>query len=118
MASNNVKQYNAADFGKKEEALHRLFQLQLEDSRRYFVNVTKPRLDRAYKLYIAYTGDRAKEIKSWQANIFVPYVQSVVETLMPRILDARPEFGVGIASRRSRQMLSRLNGIFACDHYM
>lgn len=86
--------YLASDYGKKEEELHALFQLQMEDARRYFINVTKPRLDRAYKLYIAYTGDRKREIKSWQANIFVPYVQAVVETLMPRILDARPEFGV------------------------
>lgn len=90
----NNKMYLASDYGKKEESLHQLFQLQMEDSRRFFLNVTKPRLDRAYKLYIAYTGDRKKEIKSWQANIFVPYVQAVVETLMPRILDARPEFGV------------------------
>lgn len=90
----NVKNYVPSDYSKKEEELHRLFELQLEDARRYFINITKPRLDRAYKLYIAYTGDRAKEIKSWQANIFVPYVQAVVETLMPRILDARPEFGV------------------------
>lgn len=86
--------YNAADYGKKEEAMHQLFQLQMPDARRYFLNVTKPRLDRAYKLYIAYTGDRKKEIKSWQSNVFVPYVQAAVETLMPRILDARPEFGV------------------------
>lgn len=88
------KMYIASDYSKKEEQIHKLFDLQLEDARRYFMNVTKPRLDRAYKLYIAYTGDRQKEIKSWQSNIFVPYVQSVVETLMPRILDARPEFQV------------------------
>lgn len=86
--------YTASDFGKKEEALHKKFMLQMEDSKRYFVNVIKPRLDRSYKLYIAYNGDRQKEIKSWQSNIFVPYVQATVETLMPRILDARPEFGV------------------------
>ena len=94
MASKNVKNYVPSDYSKKEEETHRLFLLQKEDSKRYFVNVIKPRLDRAYKLYIAYTGDRQKQIKSWQANIFVPYVQAVVETLMPRILDARPEFGV------------------------
>lgn len=96
MASRNKnnKMYLAADYGKKEENLHQLFQLQMDDAKRFFINVTKPRLDRAYKLYIAYNGDRKKEIKSWQSNIFVPYVQAVVETLMPRILDARPEFGV------------------------
>ncbi len=66
--------------------------LQKEDAKLYFTSVIKPQLDRAYKLYIAYNGDRAKEIKKWQANVFVPYPQAVVETLMPRILDARPEF--------------------------
>lgn len=95
MASNTPqKRYTAADFGKKEEELQKKYQLEKEDSKKYFINVIKPRLDRAYKLYISYTGDRQKEIKSWQSNIFVPYVQAVVETLMPRILDARPEFGV------------------------
>lgn len=87
--------YDPRDFGgKKEEELRRIFFLQRDDAKNYFVNVIKPRLDRAYKLYIAYTGDRAQEVQSWQANIFVPYVQAVVETLMPRILDARPEFAV------------------------
>jgi len=88
------KDYNPSDFGKKEVELHNDFTMQMEDARNYFLNVTKPRLDRSYKLYIAYTGDRQREIKSWQANIFVPYVQAVVETLMPRVLDARPEFSV------------------------
>lgn len=86
--------YTPSDYGDKEVELQNKFLQQMEDARNYFVNVTKPRLDRAYKLFISYTGDRQKEIKSWQANIFVPYVLAVVETLMPRILDARPEFSV------------------------
>lgn len=94
MAKGSHGYYNPYDYGKKEVDLHRLFYLQMEDAKRYFLNITKPRLDRSYKLYIGYTGDRQREIKRWQANIFVMYVQSVVETLMPRILDARPEFGV------------------------
>lgn len=90
-----TKRYNPTKFGGKEEAaLHNLFIQQMEDARQYFMNVTRPRLDRAYKLYIAYGGDRAMEIQKWQANIFVPYIQAVVETMMPRILDARPEFTV------------------------
>ena len=88
------KIYVPGDFGKKEIQLNEDFIIQMHDARDYFLGVIKPRLDRAYKLYIAYTGDRQREIKSWQANIFVPYVQAVVETLMPRVLDARPEFGV------------------------
>ncbi len=86
--------YNPSDYGEHELELRRLFFLQMEDARNYFLNTIKPRLDRSYKLYIAYTGDRQKEIKSWQANIFVPYINAVVETLMPRILDARPDFTV------------------------
>jgi hypothetical protein len=86
--------YNPSDFGEKEVALRNTFYLQMNDARNYFLNVIKPRLDRSYKLYIAYTGDRQREIKKWQSNVFVPYIMSVVETLMPRILDARPEFTV------------------------
>lgn len=90
-----TKRYNAQRFGGKEEQdLHRLFLIQLEDARQYFLNVIRPRLDRSYKLYVAFGGDRAMEIQHWQANVFVPYVQAVVETMMPRILDARPEFTV------------------------
>lgn len=86
--------YNAADFGQKEVDLVKKFQLQRDDAKIYFTQCIKPRLDRSYKLYIGWNGDRAKEIKKWQANIFVPYCQSVIETLVPRILDARPEFSV------------------------
>lgn len=90
----NPGMYNASDFGEKEVEMVRQFRLQLDDAREYFLQVVKPRLDRSYKLYIAYSGDRKKRIKSWQANVFVPYIQAVIETLMPRILDARPEFSV------------------------
>lgn len=79
-------------FGRKEEDLMSKFQLQMNDARGHFLNYIKPRLDRSYKLYVAYTGDRKLQIQPWQSNIFVPYVQAVVETLVPRIIDARPEF--------------------------
>lgn len=84
--------YRPEDWGDKE--LIDKFKLQRDDAKLYFTNCIKPRLDRAYKLYIGYTGDRAREIKPWQANIFIPYTHGVIETLMPRILDARPEFTV------------------------
>ena len=84
--------YLASDF--KEEEFHSSVVQQVDEARIYFLNIIKPRLDRSYKLFIADTTDRQKEIQSWQANIFVPYVQAVVETLMPRILDARPDFSV------------------------
>ena len=87
--------YSPRDFGgAPEEELVRKFRLQRDDAKLYFTSCLKPRLDRAYKLYTAFNGDRAREIKNWQANIFVPYTHGVVETLMPRILDARPDFTV------------------------
>lgn len=86
--------YSPSTFGKKEEELHRLFYLQMYDARNYFLTIIKPRLDRSYKLYIAYAGDRQAQIKKWQSNVSVPYIQAVVETMVPRIVDARPEFTV------------------------
>lgn len=86
--------YSAADYGPKEIELQRLFRLQRDDARNYFLTVIKPRLDRSYKLYIAYGGDRQREIKKWQSNVQIPYVQAAVETMVPRIVDARPEFSV------------------------
>ncbi|MFA7301815.1 MAG: hypothetical protein WC069_05915 [Candidatus Shapirobacteria bacterium] len=86
--------YSPSDYGPEEVAFQSKFHLQMNDARNYFLRVIKPRLDRSYKLYIAYNGDRQLQIKNWQSNIFVPYVQAVVETLMPRVLDARPDFSV------------------------
>ncbi len=62
--SNEV--YSPSDYGKKEEAMMRKFNIQLDDDRDFFLSCIKPRLDRSYKLFIAHSGDRAKEIKSWQ----------------------------------------------------
>jgi len=86
--------YSPSDYGAKEIELARLFRLQRDDARNYFLTVIKPRLDRSYKLYIAYGGDRQREIRKWQSNVQIPYIQSAVETMVPRIIDARPEFTV------------------------
>lgn len=86
--------YTPSDFGQEEVDFISKFHLQMNDARNHFLYIIKPRLDRSYKLYIAYNGDRQLQIKSWQSNIFVPYTQAVVETLMPRVLDARPDFNV------------------------
>jgi len=94
MASKKYDFYNESNYGEKEATLRRLFFLQRDDARNYFVNTIKPRLDRAYKLYVAYGGDRQSQIKKWQSNVQIPYVQSAVETMVPRIVDARPEFTV------------------------
>lgn len=84
--------YTPSDFGPEEVKFISKFHLQQQDAKQYFLNIIKPRLDRSYKLYIAYNGDRQMQIKPWQSNVFVPYTQAVVETLMPRVLDARPDF--------------------------
>ena len=103
--------YNPSDYGKKEEELYAKYSEQLDDARRYFETQTKPRLDRSYKLYISYIGDRAKQIKKWQSNIFVPYTHGVVETLMPRILDARPEFTVQGRTQDDQDKASKLQSL-------
>lgn len=86
--------YTPHDYGPKEIEMQRIFRLQVDDARNYFLTIIKPRLDRSYKLYIAFGGDRQREIKKWQANVQIPYIQAAVETLVPRIIDARPEFTV------------------------
>lgn len=86
--------YSASNFGPKEVELQRLFRMQRDDARNYFLTVIKPRLDRSYKLYIAYGGDRQRELKKWQSNVQIPYIQAAVETMVPRIIDARPDFTV------------------------
>jgi len=86
--------YTPSNFSPEEVEFMSIFHLQMQDARQYFLRMIKPRLDRSYKLYIAFNGDRQLQIKAWQANIFVPYIQAVVETLMPRVLDARPDFAV------------------------
>lgn len=90
----NVKRYDPKDYGEKEAKLVEKHKLRWADAKNYFDSYLKPRYDRSYKLYISYNGDRAKEIQRWQANVFIPYVQATVETMMPRIIDARPEFTV------------------------
>lgn len=90
--SRQIGSYTPDDHGDQD--LMNKFHLQMQDARNHFLNQIKPRLDRSYKLYIGWNGDRQIQIKKWQANVFVPYTQAVVETLMPRILDARPEFTV------------------------
>ncbi|MCK9369574.1 hypothetical protein M0R04_06675 [Candidatus Dojkabacteria bacterium] len=107
------RQYSPNDFG--EEDLQRDYSTQLDDARSYFLSNIKPRLDRSYKLYIAYNGDRAKEIQKWQANIFVPYTQSVIETLMPRILDARPDFSVQGRNAEDQSKAKKLEKL--ADYY-
>jgi len=103
--------YLASNFGKKEEEMMRLFHTQRDDAKHYFVNYVKPRLDRSYKLYIADNSDRAKEIKSWQANVVVPYIHAVVETLKPRILDARPDFSVQGRNEDDQAKASKLQSL-------
>ena len=103
--------YRPSDFGKKEVLMMNKFRLQRDDAKQYFTSVIKPRLDRSYKLYIADNTDRAREIKRWQANIAVPYIHGVVETLKPRILDARPEFTIQGRTKDDQIKASRLQNL-------
>jgi len=94
MVNYQTERYRPEDYGKEEVELKKKFDIQLEDAKNYFITILKPRLDRSYKLIIADNTDRAKQIQKWQSNITVPYIQAVIETLMPRVVDARPEFTV------------------------
>lgn len=94
MSSKSTQTYYPDAYGKEEVEMMNLFRNQKMDAKNCFDEFIKPRLDRSFKLYIAYNGDRAKEIKKWQSNVFAPYVQAVVETMVPRILDARPDIDV------------------------
>jgi len=107
--------YNPNDWGKDEAEIIRRFIIQQNDAYSYFIRYTKPRIDRSYKLYVSWPGDRAREIKQWQANVFVPYTWSVVETLVPRILDARPDPGVVARNRNSRESAPRMNSLIEYD---
>ena len=111
--ANTAPIYSPSSFSQKEVDLIRKFNIQLDDARSYFLGVIKPRLDRSYKLYIADNTDRAKEIQAWQANIAIPYIHAVVETLKPRILDARPEFTVQGRNPEDQAKASRLQSLNA-----
>ena len=56
MSKNDI--YLPSDFGKKEEAMMAKYELQLQDSKNYFLSCIMSRLDRSYKLYSSYNGDR------------------------------------------------------------
>lgn len=107
--------YSPSEWGGQDEVeLVNLFRQQKDDAKLYFEQCIKPRLDRSYKLYIADNSDRAKEIKQWQANVFVPYIHAVVETLKPRILDARPEFSVQGRTEDDQVKAPRIQSL--CDY--
>ena len=106
-----TKMYSPSNYGKEEEELIKTFRQQRDDAKLFFINCIKPRLDRSYKLYIADNSDRAKEIKRWQANVSVPYIHAVVETLKPRILDARPEFTIQGRTEDDQPSATRLQGL-------
>lgn len=88
----NNEQFKYTD--PAELTLLRTFDREWVKVREDFYTYYKPRMDRSYKLYRSYTGDRQKKIKTWQSNVFIPYLFSVVETLLPRIIGAKPDFSV------------------------
>lgn len=108
-----IQYYDASRYG--ESAFFNKFWLQREDARMHFTSVIRPRLDKSYKLYTSFVGDRGAKIKPWQANIFVPYIQAAVETLMPRILDARPDLGVISRNEKSRDKAPKVKMLLDYD---
>lgn len=104
---------------KIEEEEWRDYINQKSDAKKYFENCVRPRLDRSYKLYIGDNRDRADELKkkrqTWKSNIVVPYIHAVVETLKPRILDARPEFNVSGRNQDDNRKAGKINVIL--DYY-
>ena len=95
--------YNPGDWGTNEENLYRRWFLQREDARSYFLRYIRPRNDKFMKLYASYSGDRQRLIQSWQSNIFAPMIFGTIETMKPRILDARPDFTVLPRNLKSRE---------------
>ena len=114
MSKNQYKIYNPSNYSKKEQELVKLFGIQRDDAKLYFTQVIKPRLDRSYKLYMADNSDRAKEIKPWMANVITPYIHAVVETLKPRILDARPDFTVQGRNADDQDKANKIQSL--CDY--
>lgn len=117
-----ISTYNPINYGQAETDMMNTFYMQREDAYQYFYNVMMPRMNRYYKLYVAYSGDRKREVKTWQSNVFVPYIQAVIETMMPRILDARPDFTVigrtaddQVKSEKQQQLLDYLWEISKMD---
>jgi hypothetical protein len=51
----------------------------------------KQKWDRYYKLYRTYLE---KKNYPWQANIFVPYAFSTIETIVPRLVSSKPQIDV------------------------
>jgi hypothetical protein len=105
--------YNSTEW--KDEKLIAKFNLQLKDSKDYFLAVIKPRNDRFYKLYCNDVTDRARELmkggKSWMSNIGVPYVFGVIESFLPRCLDARPDFSVSARKAKDQGKCNKLEGL-------
>lgn len=108
------KIYSVDKQPKKEQELVKLFITQRDDAKLYFTQCIKPRLDRSFKLYMADNSDRSKEIKKWQANVSIPYIHAVVETLKPRILDARPDFTVQGRNEDDQVGSSKIQSL--CDY--
>ena len=54
--------YSPSDFGPGDVDIRTTFFLQMEDARNYFLRYIKPRLDRSYKLYIAYNRDLSEQL--------------------------------------------------------
>lgn len=97
---------------EQEAALLRRFETDYSNLKNEFLSYRKDRFDHFYKLYRAYGGDRAAKIKDWQSNVFIPYIFSVIETLMPRILGSRPEFMIAPRGQEDVAKAAVLQSVF------
>lgn len=82
----------------KKEELQKYYD-EYDEAKKHFLFFYKPEFDRAYKLFVSYTGDRAKELERmaedgriWQSNIFVPQVFSYIKTFLQKIVGVTPDF--------------------------
>jgi hypothetical protein len=82
----------------KKEELQKYYD-EYDEAKKHFLFFYKPEFDRAYKLFVSYTGDRAKELERmaedgriWQSNVFVPQVFSYIKTFLQKIVGVTPDF--------------------------
>lgn len=74
---------------------------EYDEAKKHFLFYYKPEFDRAYKLFVSYTGDRAKELEKmaedgriWQSNVFVPQIFSYIKTFLQKIIGVTPDFKI------------------------
>lgn len=74
------------------------FNDEYDEAKQHFLYYFKSEFDRAYKLFMSYTGDRAKLLEQttegevWQSNVFIPQVFSYIKTFLQKTVGVTPDF--------------------------